>query len=141
LANNSVGELVLPEGWTEEEEDEHGYEYGVTVYTHVDGQQQKEHPGRPEGATALANAIKDLRALSSLDLTGNNIPPNVLASIIHDLKNDAVHRQRACVCLVGHELATKDLRAVFVATHNLTPDCWLPAIAIEQICKAIVMWL
>jgi hypothetical protein len=142
LANNNTGELVLPEGWTEEEEeDEHGYEYDVTVYMHVDGRKQEEHPGRPEGAIALANAIKDFRVLLSLDLTRNNIPSYVLASIIHDLKNNAVHRQRACACLVGHEFTTRDLRAVLVATRNLNPSCWLPAIAIEHFCKDIVMWL
>jgi hypothetical protein len=56
LANNQLGESVLPEGWTEDcnsDEDEE-------VYKHTDGIEQKDNPGKPEGIIAIANAIPDI---------------------------------------------------------------------------------
>jgi hypothetical protein len=92
LANNSLGEMVLPGGWTnrqapepefepnrsEEEFDAHGpSEYNAhgpgEWYEHTDGMEQKEHPGKPEGIVALANVIPDMEALSVLSLKSNNI--------------------------------------------------------------------
>jgi hypothetical protein len=71
LASNNLGALVLPEGWTKN--------YGVvdgkygSVFTHADGTKQMEHPGKPEGIIALANAIPDMGALTSLNLSSNHL--------------------------------------------------------------------
>jgi Leucine-rich repeat (LRR) protein len=71
LAENNLGELVLPEGWTE---DYGEFEYeGLEVYKHTDGREQKDNPGKPEGSIAIANAIPDMRALTSLNLSSNDI--------------------------------------------------------------------
>jgi Leucine-rich repeat (LRR) protein len=67
LSSNALGELVLPAGWTKE----HPY----SSYKHSDGREQKDHPGEPEGIIAVANAIKDMGALSKLDARDNYIPP------------------------------------------------------------------
>jgi hypothetical protein len=90
------------------------------------------------GIIALANAIPDMGALASLDLTKNGIGAGPMASISRVLKRRAIQHQRACACLVGHELTTKDVRALLVATYNLNPRCWLLAIRKEQLCKDIV---
>jgi hypothetical protein len=69
LAANSLGELVPPEGWSKE------YDWGDITYKHADGREQTEDPGsKPEGILALANAIPDMGALSTLDLSINRIP-------------------------------------------------------------------
>jgi hypothetical protein len=61
LAANSLGKLVLPEGWSKE--DTWG---GMPTFKHADGREQKEDPGsKPEGLIALANAIPNMGALSS----------------------------------------------------------------------------
>jgi hypothetical protein len=67
LAENNLGGLVLPEGWTEEY-DSDNYEY---VYRHTDGREQKDKPGKPEGILAIANAIPDMGALSKLLMRKN----------------------------------------------------------------------
>jgi hypothetical protein len=69
IASNNLGELVLPGGWTRKFE---GFD-GMTqwVCTHADGTKQIEHPGKPEGIIALANAIPDMRALSKLIFGGD----------------------------------------------------------------------
>jgi hypothetical protein len=79
------------------------------------------------GIRALEDAIKGSMVLLSLDLTENRIETGDMASIIRVLKRRAIQHQRACICLVGHELTTKDLRALLVATYNLNPRCWLLA--------------
>ena len=70
LASNGIGELVLPKGWSEKYGD--AKRFG---YTHGDGREQKEAPAgsTPEGAIAIANAIKDMRALSLLNLSSNKL--------------------------------------------------------------------
>jgi hypothetical protein len=68
LAANNLGELVLPEGWTEDWDDE-----DEIVYGHTDGRTQKEHPGKPDGIIAIANAIPDMGAMTSLDISNNSI--------------------------------------------------------------------
>jgi hypothetical protein len=69
LANNNLGELVLPAGWTKEGPD------WDPIYKHIaDGREQKDHPGKPEGIatlTAIAGAITDMRAMTSLNLASN----------------------------------------------------------------------
>jgi hypothetical protein len=68
LANNSLGELVLPADWTKE------YMYDKFQgdgYKHTDGREQKEHPGKPDSIIAIADAIPDMRALSKLIFGGD----------------------------------------------------------------------
>jgi hypothetical protein len=68
LASNNLGELVLPQGWTQ------GFTANYSVeYTHTDGTKQDQHPGKPEGILALASAIPDMGALSVLNLASNNL--------------------------------------------------------------------
>jgi hypothetical protein len=67
LANNGLGNLVLPEGWTKQANSE-GTAY---EYTHIDGTVQEDNPGKPEGVIAIANAIPDMGALASLNLASN----------------------------------------------------------------------
>jgi hypothetical protein len=68
LASNNLGELVLPQGWTSGRKADYSEEY-----THIDGTKQDQHPGKPEGIIALANAIPDMRAMTSLNLASNNL--------------------------------------------------------------------
>ena len=68
LAENNLGELVIPAGWTEDyDEDEE------VLYRHTDGTEQKGNPGKPEGIIAIANAIPDMGALTSLNLSSNDL--------------------------------------------------------------------
>jgi hypothetical protein len=61
--------MVLPEGWTAT-----GYEYDNTqLFRHTDGREQKGNPGKPEGIIAIANAIPDMGALTSLNMSKNRI--------------------------------------------------------------------
>ena len=80
-------------------------------------------------------------ALSSLDFSANGMWAGDMSSIIDALKEHAIQHQRACTCLVGYELVTKDLRALLVATYNLNPRCWLLAIRKDNLCKGIATWL
>ena len=66
-ANNLDRRCVLPEGWTED-----GPPWRRT-YKHADGREQKEHPGKPEGVIALADAIKKSWALEKLLMAKNNL--------------------------------------------------------------------
>jgi Leucine-rich repeat (LRR) protein len=68
LAENNLGELVLPEGWTEDYDSE-----DEEVYRHADGREQKDNPGRPEGIIAIANVISDMGALYKLILKNNKL--------------------------------------------------------------------
>ena len=69
ISANGLGELVLPEGWTKGWKED----YSGQEYKHTDGRKQKEHPGKPEGVIALANAIKNNRAMTSLDISANSL--------------------------------------------------------------------
>jgi hypothetical protein len=68
LANNNIGELVLPVGWERKSKDNDGM--APWFYEHTDGTMQDNNPAKPEGAIAIANAIPNMRAL--------NISNNVL---------------------------------------------------------------
>ena len=71
ISENNIGELVLPEGWTKGSD---GYpDYGK--YKHTDGRKQEKAPAgsSPDGAIALADAIKNNGALTSLDISLNNL--------------------------------------------------------------------
>jgi hypothetical protein len=91
------------------------------------------------GAAAIADA--NMGYLSSLDLTDNKLGERAMVSIIRAVKEYAIQHQRACTCLVGYELTTKELRALLVATYHLDPRCWLLAIRKQQLCKDIATWL
>jgi hypothetical protein len=69
LAENNLGERVLPEGWTEAWKPD----YSGKEYTHTDGREQDLHPAKPEGIVALAAAIPGMGPLIKLDISGNNI--------------------------------------------------------------------
>ena len=78
VSNNSIGQMVLPEGWT--------FNPSVPAYrqyTHTDGRQQEVPPegSKPEGVIALADAIKNNGALSSLNLSQNAIPAETMGPI------------------------------------------------------------
>jgi Ran GTPase-activating protein (RanGAP) involved in mRNA processing and transport len=67
LANNSLGDIVLAEGWTGQVNSERtAYEY-----KHIDGTVQGDKPGKPEGVIAIANAIPDMRLLTTLIFGGD----------------------------------------------------------------------
>ena len=72
ISNNNLGELVLPEGWTKKSKDNDGM--APWVYEHTNGTKQENHPGKPEGVIAIADAIPTMGALASLDLSENKIP-------------------------------------------------------------------
>jgi hypothetical protein len=65
ISNNHNGKLVSSGGWVKADEP-----YPDYTYKHPDGRHQKEPPEdehfKAEGAIAIANVIKDLRALSKL---------------------------------------------------------------------------
>jgi hypothetical protein len=66
-----------------------------------------------------------------------------LVALSRATKDHAIKHQRACICLIGHERMTKDLRALLVATCNLDLKYlhWLPTIGTETLCKEIARWL
>jgi hypothetical protein len=70
LSSNTLGKLVLPAGWTDNGNGWEGASLpaGCPIYQHSDGREQKEHPGEPEGIIAVANAIKNMGVLTSLNL-------------------------------------------------------------------------
>jgi hypothetical protein len=73
LVSNNLGKMVLPKGWSYGYHDERCL--GNVFYKHTDGREKKN--GTPEGTTSgaivIANAIPDMRALLSLDISSNNI--------------------------------------------------------------------
>lgn len=66
ISANNIGELVLPEGWTSSRPGEYKSPAGECLRHAPDG-------SSPAGVIALANAIKNNRALTSLNLAGNHI--------------------------------------------------------------------
>jgi hypothetical protein len=138
ISKNSIGRInIFPDGWRSK------YRDGCAPFVHIDG---RKTDAAPEGATssgafALADALRENGVLLSLDLSGNILPADVLASIVCVQKAHAIQQHRACICLVGHELMTRDLRAIFVASYYLNPRCWLPDIATENMLEEIVGWL
>jgi hypothetical protein len=82
LASNGIAKLVLPEGWSEKYEDAASF-----GYTHGDGREQKEAPegSKPEGAIAIANAIKDMGALSVLSLKKNGLGTKEAGKVLGEM--------------------------------------------------------
>jgi hypothetical protein len=98
LADNKLGELVLPAGWTE------GYkaDYFAMEYTHTDGRKQDLYPGgKPEGIIALAAVIPGMGAMTSL-----NLASNYLCGIDEDGRGvyDASGTACSVSCLVSRQL-------------------------------------
>jgi Leucine-rich repeat (LRR) protein len=153
VANNEIGELVIPEGWHRDYSRGNVHGDGTTGfwYLHTDGREQKGNPGKPEGVLVLVNAIKVMDSLTLLDLTNNRIQADAMGTIIMSLKNHAIEQHRACAYLVPGNVSaadpdmwseiTKDLRALLVATYNFNPRCWLPSIAAECLRKDVARWL
>jgi hypothetical protein len=81
LAENQLGELVLPEGWTEDYDSDEDEE----VYKHTDGREQKDNPGKPEGIIAIANAIPDMGALTTLILKDNKLLTPEAGKVLSDM--------------------------------------------------------
>jgi hypothetical protein len=71
ISNNDLGTLVLPSGW----KDTRGGDGWLfqTRYQHSDSTKQRDNPGKPEGAIAIANAIRNMGAMSVLNLAGNSL--------------------------------------------------------------------
>ena len=83
ISNNYLGELVLPEGWTEEEAEGEDGDY-IEVYKHVDGREQEEHPGGlSEGVIAIAAAIPSMGTLENLHIGNNGIPTRNMNDMLH----------------------------------------------------------
>jgi hypothetical protein len=83
LANNNLGELMPPTGWTT------GVSGQRTYYVKEGQPSQWEAPSgsTPEGAIALANAIPDMGAILSVNLLENGIGTDqaeALASVLKD---------------------------------------------------------
>jgi Ran GTPase-activating protein (RanGAP) involved in mRNA processing and transport len=75
LAGNNIGQLVMSDGWQ-------FYEDADEYWKEVEGEElvEKQLPvgeqlaiGSPVGAIAIANAIKDMRAMTSLDVSNNRL--------------------------------------------------------------------
>jgi hypothetical protein len=67
LASNNLGEIVLAAGWRSK------YNINMAPWVGLEGQEQNEKPGKPEGIIAIANAIPDMGALIKLDISNNRI--------------------------------------------------------------------
>jgi hypothetical protein len=80
VSDNNIGQLVFPKlsGWhidPKSIQDPNKF----YKYNHSDGREQDEDPGEalvtgsPQGVIAIANAIPDMRALTSLNLASNDL--------------------------------------------------------------------
>jgi hypothetical protein len=72
LADNNLGQIVeglLPDGWKSKDDDD------AAPWLRIeDGHEQDEHPNaKPEGIIAIANAIPNMSAMTSLNLSGNGL--------------------------------------------------------------------
>jgi hypothetical protein len=67
LASNNLREIVLAAGWRSKDNDDRAPWVGP------EGQEQDETPGKPEGIIAIANAIPDMGAMTSLNLASNSL--------------------------------------------------------------------
>jgi hypothetical protein len=67
LASNNFGEFVLAAGWRSK------YDNDSAPWVGPEGRKQHEKPGKPEGIIAIANAIPDMGAMTSLNLSSNAI--------------------------------------------------------------------
>jgi hypothetical protein len=80
LASNNLGKNVLAAGWRsrdawvgpEGQAPPAGWR-SRGPWVGPEGQAQQENPGKPEGIIAIADAIPDMRALTKLDVSENNL--------------------------------------------------------------------
>jgi hypothetical protein len=82
LADNNLGAIV---GWTHHPNQNDNYKY-----EHTDGRHQKQLPegeemGKPEGVIAVANAIKDMGALTTLILKDNKLLTSEAGKVLSDM--------------------------------------------------------
>ena len=91
ISNNNIGALVLPDGW-ESQEHEGTMLYFQTTDVGEDGNvaAQKEHPGKPEGAIALADAISANGAMTNLNVSKNNLGNKGSEAIAEALRENNV---------------------------------------------------
>ena len=79
ISDNDIGQLVLPEGWKKRAplDEEERKAYGKELFVHCEegkeGWKQWEHPGTREGVIALAAGLSESGAITSLDISANNI--------------------------------------------------------------------
>jgi hypothetical protein len=82
LSNNDIGQLVRPEGWMTQKKN------GKTLYYKAgaaNGQWEAPVGSKAEGIIAIANAIPDMRAMTSLNLASNRLGvsgANIMAAIL-----------------------------------------------------------
>jgi Ran GTPase-activating protein (RanGAP) involved in mRNA processing and transport len=67
LASNNLGEIVLAAAWRSKDDDDR------EPWVGPEGQEQDDKPGKSEGIIAIANAIPDMGAMTSLNLASNNL--------------------------------------------------------------------
>jgi hypothetical protein len=69
LANNNIGGVSLPAGWKDVQLADKSWEY-----QHADGRTQKDGiDKKPFGLIAIADAIKNMGALTQLDISNNKL--------------------------------------------------------------------
>jgi hypothetical protein len=73
---------VLPEGWTKTRDGP----VSPFVFKHADGREQKDDPSKPEGIIAIASAIPDMGAISSVNLLQNEIGIDQTKALVSMLK-------------------------------------------------------
>jgi hypothetical protein len=94
FSDNNLGQLVLPKGWAKEERNTEyqrrkglfSFEMPPLGYQHSDGRHQQVYPGKPDGVICIADAIKDMRAMTSLNLAGNKLGAAGIRIVTHALK-------------------------------------------------------
>jgi Ran GTPase-activating protein (RanGAP) involved in mRNA processing and transport len=85
ISNNSIGQLELPAGWSTKYIPSHTCN---DKYEHTDGRKQASAPegAHAKGVIALANAIPDMRAISSVNLLKNRIDNDQAKDLVSMLK-------------------------------------------------------
>jgi hypothetical protein len=71
ISNNTLGQLVPPKGWRVEVQD------GKNAYFGPNGDASWDAPAgsKPEGVIAVATAIPNMRAMTTLNLANNELGP------------------------------------------------------------------
>jgi hypothetical protein len=84
LAANNLGQIVLPEGWSGPDND--------CEYKDPDGECHYQVPAgsKPEGIIALANAIRDMGALTKFDISTNSLYAAGAKALAEGLKGNQV---------------------------------------------------
>ena len=84
LANNDLGQLLPPEGWT--------IDYEQRSFKHADGRTSEEQPegSKQFGVIALTDAIKDMGTLLVLSLDNNSLEADGGKALAEGLKGNQV---------------------------------------------------